>query len=156
MSIVAGTRIEWVLADLAINCAGGATTTIYPNTAGADFQHILTDSESVLMIAEDAGQLAKLDADATAAAAIHHVVLMDGEGDGERVLSWKQFQRVGEELLASSPDAVDVVLTATASDSLATLIYTSGTTGQAKGVELLHSCWLYEGRTVKKMVKKVW
>ena len=33
----------------------------------------------------------------------------------------------------------------------AALIYTSGTTGQAKGVELLHSCWLYEGRTLKQM-----
>jgi long-chain acyl-CoA synthetase len=151
VSIVAGTRIEWVLADLAINCAGGATTTIYPNTTGSDFQHILVDSESVLVIAEDAEQVAKLDADPAAAAGIHHVVVMDGEGDGERVLSWKQFEEAGEKLLSATPDAVDAMLDAIRPDNLATLIYTSGTTGQAKGVELLHSCWLYEGRTLKQM-----
>ena len=151
VSIVAGTRIEWVLADLAINCAGGATTTIYPNTAGSDVQHILTDSESVLVIAENAEQLAKLDADPAAAAGIRHVVVMDGDGDGGRVLSWAQLEEAGSKLLAATPDAVDAVLAATRPEHLATLIYTSGTTGQAKGVELLHSCWLYEGRTVKGM-----
>lgn len=151
VSIVAGTRIEWILADLAINCAGGATTTIYPNTTGSDFQHILVDSESVLVIAENAEQLAKLDADPTAAAGIHHIVVMDGSGDGERVLSWKQFEDAGAKHLAAAPDAVDAVLAATRPDQLATLIYTSGTTGLAKGVELLHSCWLYEAVTLREM-----
>jgi len=151
VSIVAGTRIEWVLADLAINCAGGATTTIYPNTTGPDFYHILTDSESVVMIAEDAEQVAKLDADPAAAAAIRHVVVMDGDGDGERILSWAQFEEAGNRLLAETPGAVDAVVAATRPEQLSTLIYTSGTTGQAKGVELLHSCWLYEGLTLKKM-----
>ena len=44
VAIVSNTRIEWVLADFAINSAGGATTTIYPNTQGEDFAHIVTDS----------------------------------------------------------------------------------------------------------------
>jgi len=151
VSIVAGTRIEWILADLAINCAGGATTTIYPNTTGSDFHHILTDSESVMMIAENAEQVAKLDADPSAAAGLRHVIVMDGEGDGDRLLSWAQFEEAGERLLASDPGAVDAVIAEIRPEHLATLIYTSGTTGQAKGVELLHSCWLYEGLTLKKM-----
>src|SRR4051794_6497681 len=41
VAIVANTRIEWILADYAINCAGGATTTIYPNTQANDFAHIV-------------------------------------------------------------------------------------------------------------------
>jgi long-chain acyl-CoA synthetase len=151
VAIVAGTRIEWILSDMAINCAGGATTTIYPNTAGADFHHILVDSESVLMIAENAEQVAKLDADPTAAVGLHHIVVMDGEGDGERILSWAQFEEAGRKLLSSTPDAVDAVLASTRPDHLATLIYTSGTTGLAKGVELLHSCWLYEGLAVRDL-----
>src|SRR5687767_10499972 len=30
VTILSGTRIEWILADLGILCAAGATTTIYP------------------------------------------------------------------------------------------------------------------------------
>jgi long-chain acyl-CoA synthetase len=151
VTIVASTRIEWVLADLAINCAGGATTTIYPNTVGDDFDHIITDSESVLMIAENVVQLAKLDSDPAVSARVRRVVLMDGEGDGERVLSWAQFVELGRQALAADPTVVDAVIAATDTDQLATLIYTSGTTGRAKGVELLHSCWVYEGLALREM-----
>ena len=151
VTIVAGTRIEWVLANQAKNCAGGATTTIYPNTTGDDFDHIIGDSGSVMVIAEDATQLAKLDAAPKVAAGVTHVVLMDGEGDGVRVLSWADLVERGEAKLTAEPGAVDAAIAATTSDQLATLIYTSGTTGQAKGVELLHSCWLYEGFTLRDM-----
>jgi long-chain acyl-CoA synthetase len=151
VTIVAGTRIEWVLADLAINCAGGATTTIYPNTMGEDFDHIVCDSGSVLMIAENATQLAKLDAEPKVAAGIAHVILMDGEGDGGRVLSWADLVKRGEAKLAEAPSIVDDAIAAATPDQLCTLIYTSGTTGRAKGVELLHSCWLYEGFTLRDM-----
>ena len=60
VAIVSTTRIEWILVDYAINCAGGATTTVYPNTQGNDFAHIITDSGSIILIAENADQLAKL------------------------------------------------------------------------------------------------
>ena len=36
VGIAAGTRLEWILADLAIMSAGGATTTVYPSTMGED------------------------------------------------------------------------------------------------------------------------
>ena len=85
VAIVSNTRIEWILADYAINCAGGATTTIYPNTQGRDFAHIVTDSGSVILVAENDEQLAKLDSSAEAEAQVRHVILFDGEGDGERV-----------------------------------------------------------------------
>lgn len=151
VTIVAGTRLEWVLADLAINCAGGATTTIYPNTTGDDFQHIIGDSGSVMVFAENAEQLAKLDAAPKVAAGITHVILMDGEGDGVRVLSWADLIQRGEAKLAEDPGVVDDAIAAATPDQLATLIYTSGTTGRAKGVELLHSCWVYEGLTLRDM-----
>src|SRR4051794_25523072 len=32
VGIAAGTRYEWILADLAVMCAAGATTTVYPST----------------------------------------------------------------------------------------------------------------------------
>jgi long-chain acyl-CoA synthetase len=149
--IVANTRIEWILADYAINCAGGATTTIYPNTSAPDFATIVVDSGAVILVAENAEQLDKLDTSAQAAEQVRHIILFDGEGDGERVLGWAQLAQRGRDLLASDPGAVDRAIAAIGRDDLATLIYTSGTTGTPKGVELTHLCWVYQAVVLDAM-----
>ena len=143
VAIAGATRIEWILADYAINVAGGATTTVYPNTSPEDFRYILGHSASRVLIVDSPEQLKKLDKKTRAGLA--HVIVMDGEGDGDTILSWQQLQDRGRALLAEQPDAVDRATAATGRDSLATLIYTSGTTGVPKGVELNHQNWIYVG-----------
>src|SRR5687767_9579736 len=56
VAIAASTRIEWVLADLAVTLAGTATTTVYPNTNADDVTYILDDCAAVAVFAEDAAQ----------------------------------------------------------------------------------------------------
>ena len=60
VGIASGTRFEWIVADLAILCAGAATTTVYPSTMADDVAYILADSECRIVFAEDEGQVAKL------------------------------------------------------------------------------------------------
>ncbi len=60
VGIASSTRYEWILADLAIMCAGGATTTVYPSTMADDVGYILADSECRVVFAEDDAQIAKL------------------------------------------------------------------------------------------------
>ena len=60
VGIASGTRYEWILADLAIMCAGAATTTVYPSTNAEDTAYILVDSECRVVFAEDDDQIAKL------------------------------------------------------------------------------------------------
>lgn len=151
VAIIGTTRIEWIIADYAVNLSGGATTTIYPNTQAGDFVHIVTDSGSVILVAENESHLAKLEASQEASAQIRHIVLIDGDGDGERVLSWQQLADRGAALLAQDPDAVTRATAATTGDGLATLIYTSGTTGMPKGVELTHQGWVYEAFAVDSL-----
>ena len=62
VGIASGTRYEWILADLAVMCAGGATTTVYPSTNAEDTAYILSDSECRVVFAEDDEQVAKLTA----------------------------------------------------------------------------------------------
>src|SRR5258705_7138903 len=76
VAIASNTRVDWVLADLGIMCAGAATTTIYPTTEAKDAAFILSDSGSKVLIAEDASQAAK-----TASASLPnltHIILMGG------------------------------------------------------------------------------
>ncbi len=149
VAIVASTRVEWILADLAIACAGGATTTVYRSTAAEDVDYILADSESVVVIAEDAGQVAKvLGADLPDLVA---VVLIEGEGDGDKVISWAALVERGRAVRKSRPQVVDERIDATGPESLATLIYTSGTTGRPKGVRLVHDNWTYVAKAVTEL-----
>jgi len=160
VAIACSTRYEWILADLATMCAGAATTTIYPSTMSDDVAYILADSESVLVFAEDAAQLAKVRAGGAGGSGVPRVVVVDGTVDGtvvdgtagetddDSVLTWRRLDEIGGAYLAEHPQAVESRVDAIDSDSLATLMYTSGTTGRPKGVRLRHSGWTYEGEAV--------
>jgi long-chain acyl-CoA synthetase len=148
VAIASGTRYEWILSDLAIMAAGAATTTVYPTTAAADVAYILADSGSRIVFAEDATQLAKLQEKRSELPDVIKVVLFDGDGDGDWVLSLGELEELGAKLLAEQPAVVADRVAAIESEHLATLIYTSGTTGRPKGVRLTHDSWTYEGAAV--------
>ncbi|MDQ3477232.1 MAG: AMP-binding protein, partial [Actinomycetota bacterium] len=148
VAIASGTRYEWIVADLAIMCAGAATTTVYPSSMSSDVAFILADSESRVVFAEDDSQVAKLREVRSEIPLVTAVVVFDGSGDGDWVLSLDDIATRGNELLSSSPSVIDDRIAAIQPESLATLIYTSGTTGRPKGVRLRHSSWTYEGAAV--------
>ncbi len=148
VDIAAGTRYEWILADLAIMCAGAATTTVYPTTIAQDVAYILADSECRIVFAEDDTQVAKLVEHRSELPHLRQVIVFDGEGDGDWVITLADLEAKGAELLASDPDAVTTAISKIQPDDLATLIYTSGTTGRSKGVRLRHSSWTYEGASI--------
>jgi len=148
VAIASGTRIEWILADLAILAAGAATTTVYPTTIADDVAYILADSESRIVFAEDDEQVAKLREKRSELPAVSKVVTFDGGGDGDWVISFADLEKLGEEYLADHPEIITERVAATTGDSLATLIYTSGTTGRPKGVRLKHNSWTYEGAVI--------
>jgi long-chain acyl-CoA synthetase len=143
VAIASNTRIEWVYADLAVMCAGGATTTVYPTTADDGVAFIVSDSGSRIVFAEDDVQIDKLKRRRDHLPDVVRVVTFDGTADGEWVLSLEELQALGAKHLVSHPTAVDESVAGVLPDHLATLIYTSGTTGQPKGVELTHRCWTY-------------
>ncbi|MEE6260692.1 AMP-dependent synthetase/ligase [Plantactinospora sonchi] len=146
VAIAANTRLDWVLADLGIMCAGGATTTVYPTTEPEDTAYILTDSGSKILIAENATQAGKVAA--ADLPALTHVVLMDGPADpaaNPPQLTLADLEVQGALALERDPELIERVVAEITPDRLATLIYTSGTTGRPKGVELLHAGWCWEG-----------
>ncbi|APS21679.1 AMP-dependent synthetase/ligase [Streptomyces parvus] len=150
VALSSATRVEWILIDLGVMCAGAATTTIYPSTNAEESAFILADSESRILIAEDAEQLAKARERRTELPDLAHVVVIDpagaepAEGDPEGwIITLADLEARGDELLAKTPDAVTERVAAITADQLATLIYTSGTTGRPKGVRLPHDNWSY-------------
>ncbi len=149
VGIASGTRYEWILADLAVMCAGAATTTVYPSTNEEDTAYILSDSECRVVFAEDDEQIAKLKARRSELPHLGTVITFDGTVDGDWVIGLDDLEKRGEEHLSAHPDAVTAAAAAIKPDQLATLIYTSGTTGRPKGVRLRHSSWVYEGEAIR-------
>lgn len=153
VAIAAATRLEWILSDLGILCAGAATTTVYPTTSAAETAFILADSGSRVLIAEDATQLAKVRERRSELAELVHVVVIDPEGaelgDDGWALTLDGLEERGAAYLEKNPDAVTDAVAALTKDQLATLIYTSGTTGRPKGVRLRQDAWSYMGRAIQ-------
>ncbi|MDQ0786924.1 long-chain fatty acid--CoA ligase [Streptomyces sp. B3I8] len=149
VALASSTRIEWILADLGIMCAGAATTTVYPQTNAEESAFILSDSESRVLIAEDAAQLAKAREKRAELPELAHVVVVDPAGvertaeEGDWVLTLDELESRGAAHLQKHPELIKERVGAITKDQLATLIYTSGTTGRPKGVRLPHDNWSY-------------
>jgi len=156
VAIASSTRIEWILADLGVLLAGAATTTVYPNTRPEDVSFILSDSGSCVVVAEDAGQLAKVADHRSDLPGVRAVVVIDAtgvdlEGAGGWVLTLDELADRGRALLAKAPGTIDERVVQLSPGMLQTLIYTSGTTGRPKGVELTHGNWLYIAEATERI-----
>ncbi|MFF4583977.1 AMP-dependent synthetase/ligase [Streptomyces sp. NPDC001388] len=151
VALASSTRIEWILADLAIMCAGAATTTIYPQTNAEESAFILSDSDSRVLIAENAAQLAKAVEKRAELPDLTHVVVIDPAGveSGEDwILTLDELEKRGAARLEKEPQLIKERVGAITKEQLATLIYTSGTTGRPKGVRLPHDNWSYMAKAI--------
>ena len=132
---------EWVILDHAAMMAGGAPAGIYTTCSPDEVQYIIHHSEALVVLVENAAQLAKVQARRAQLPLLKWIVLMRGATDvatggaGGDVLSWDQFLARADSVAEAE---LDRRVDALQPDDLATLIYTSGTTGPPKGVMLSH------------------
>ena len=143
VAILAESRPEWILCDLAVLAAGAVTVPIYPTLAASQVRYILQDSGARLALVSTAEQLGKLqdvrhllpaleavvvmDASAAAAASAQTLHETEARGHARMVAEWgagREFREAARHVAPSD---------------LATIIYTSGTTGEPKGVMLTHA-----------------
>lgn len=145
VSILCSTRLEWVLADLAVLATGAATTTIYPSNTAAESAFVINDSGSTLVVAENDEQVAKLRSVRAELPDVTKVIVIDGKASDD---GWVvPLESVSDE----GGGGYDAMVDAIGPGDLATLIYTSGTTGRPKGVELTHDNWLYAAGAVREL-----
>jgi long-chain acyl-CoA synthetase len=150
-AILSSTRIEWVLADLGILCAGAATSAIYPSSTADECAFILADSGAVVAFAENDQHVAKLAARRAELPALRHVVVFEGRASSDGwVMTLADLEARGQRLDEAHPGQFEETAALVRPEALATLLYTSGTTGRPKGVELTHACWIAQSRSVQQ------
>lgn len=136
VAIMAPTRYEWAVADLAIWFAGGVVVPIYDTSAPAQVEAIVADAGVRLAIGGTAAQTALLAAAfaSTAAGDLGAWSMDAGDGRTIETLSARAFE-VDDTALEIRRTTADI-------DSPATIVYTSGTTGEPKGAVLTHRNFL--------------
>lgn len=140
VGLMAKTRYEWTLCDLAIWAAGAVTVPVYDSSSADQLAWILGNSGATACILENSAHAAKLAEIRDQLPDLAHHWLIDGNGaDSEHQLA---------ALVAGGNSIDDAELferrDALTRDCLATVIYTSGTTGRPKGCELTHGNFLDE------------
>ena len=153
VAILAATSPVWVIADLGVLAAGGATTTVYTSNTPEECAHILGDSASTFCFAENPEQGAKLLEVRSELPGLKRVIVLEGDASsgGEWFLTLEELERLGEAWARDNPDGYERSWKSVGPEDLATLIYTSGTTGKPKGVALAHSNWVYEATAIEKI-----
>ena len=142
VAILANTRLEFTVADLAASTAGAIVVPVYSSNSPDECAWVLGDSGSKVVVCENAAQVAKVDLVRPALPALEHVVVIDGSADGA--------QTFGEvTALGRGRDAAELDSRASqvAADDACLIIYTSGTTGRPKGVVLTNRGFAAARRT---------
>jgi long-chain acyl-CoA synthetase len=121
--VLARTRLEWVLFDLALAQIGAVAAGVYPSSTPAETRYILEHSKAVGCLV-DAELRDKIED-----AKLEHVF------ESERL---DELRARGREHAESSPDALERARAQIGEDDLFTFIYTSGTTGPPKACMILN------------------
>lgn len=132
VAIMAETRYEWAVCDLAVWYAAGVVVPIYDTSAAAQVRAIVADAEVAMAIAGDQAQ----------AGLLSGALKERGVADPQ---VWTMDARPGADLaaladLGGSIAAAEVERRRVLADldSVATIVYTSGTTANPKGAHLSH------------------
>jgi long-chain acyl-CoA synthetase len=142
VALLSRTRLEWVVADVAIAMAGAVSVPIYPSLTAEHVAHILADSGSKLLLVDDPAILADLSA--ASVPELSTVVVFDGSREGPSEFTTRRLADLVLELEGEGASGEADLVPAAAPDDPFTYVYTSGTTGEPKGAVLTHANILYE------------
>jgi len=131
VAILSNTRVEFTVANLAVNAAGAIAVPVYPSNSADECAWVVGDSGAEVIVVEDAGQAAKIAEVRGELPALRHVVAIDGAVDGTPTIDEVAERGSGRDESELADRAARI-----SGDDPCLIIYTSGTTGRPKGVVL--------------------
>ena len=134
VGLLANTRPEWTFSSLAISRAGAVVVPIYPTNSPEECEWVLGNSDSRVVICEDAGQVAKIEQVRDRLEQLEHVVVIEFDASKNEI-SIEQLRERGR---GGDRAELERRCEAVSPEDPYTIIYTSGTTGAPKGVVLSH------------------
>src|SRR5215207_1028919 len=146
VSILGNTRPEWTYFDFAALSIGATVVPIYQTNSPEECRYVLENSDSKVVVVEDAEQLEKVRQVRDRLPQLEQIVMMTGSA--EDAISMDELAAKGAGGDAATWEAL---YSSVSKDDICTFIYTSGTTGPPKGCIISHGNY----RSMLRMIHEV-
>ena len=157
VAIMAEGMPEWLYSEIGTQAIGGVTNGVYTTDSAKQVQYIVSDSNTVVFIAENEEQLDKILEVRDRCPSLKKIVVIDEEGLSDfsdpMVISFAQLLQLGRDFENANPNVWEKELATGKSGDLAILIYTSGTTGAPKGAMISHRNILFQMMNVGNVLE---
>jgi long-chain acyl-CoA synthetase len=155
--IIGDNSIEWVLADMGIQCIGGVSVGVYATNAWQQVEYVVNHCDAKFLFMENEEQLDKWLRFRDNTPLLKKVIIWDTKGlssfKDPMVMTFEQLIEQGSKKNQEEPDLFDEMKAKVTPDDLAVIIYTSGTTGPPKGAMLTHQNVTWMAEAVDKTIK---
>jgi len=153
VSIQSEDRPEWVILDMATVAVRAITVGLYSTNPAAEVQYLLSDSGSVVHLAEDQEQAEKVMEVIEALPDLRKIIHIEPRGfrkwrDDDRFVSWDDFLELGRRHREENAGMVEGIMAQATGDDVITLVYTSGTTGPPKGAMLTNANFAFNAEVL--------
>lgn len=142
ISVIGDNKPEWIIAELAAQCARGLGTGIYQDSILKEVAYIINHSETKFVIAEDQEQVDKILDMQEELPGVKKVIYYDPKGmskyDSDLLAHFPDVMEMGREYEKSHPGQFEKNVENTKSEDVAWICTTSGTTGFPKLAMLTH------------------
>jgi long-chain acyl-CoA synthetase len=146
VAILGNTRPEWTYFDFAALSVGATVVPIYQTNSPEECRYVLENSDSKVVVVEDAEQLEKVRQVRDRLPQLEQIVLMTGNADD--AISMEELAAKGG---GGDDSTWETLWGAVTPEDICTFIYTSGTTGPPKGCIISHGNY----RAMLDMVNEV-
>ncbi|MGZ8512403.1 MAG: AMP-dependent synthetase/ligase [Candidatus Limnocylindria bacterium] len=150
--IIARTRPEWVIADLASLALGAVTCPIYPQSEPGQAAFVINNVGATVVFVDNAQQAAKIESIRADTPTLKHVITLEESGKFPPgtltladVAARSNTDPTVRRVWRDGIEAID-------RDHLATIIHTSGTTANPKGAVLSHGNLLFNYEAANQVV----
>ncbi len=129
---------KWILSELGIFYAGGISVPLSVKLEEESDIFFRLNHAGVSAVMVSASQAGKVRAVRDRLPELKHIILFEGEAQGEGEITFDELVGKGEVYLEANLDEFLKIGQGTGNDDYATITYTSGTTADPKGVILTH------------------
>ena len=150
--IIARTRAEWSISDLASLALGTVTCPIYPQSEPGQAAFVINNVKATAIFVENAQQAAKIESIRAECPTLQHVISFEASGKLppgtltlDDVMARADMDAANRRAWLDGIAAID-------RDHLATVIHTSGTTANPKGAMLSHGNLLFNFEAATQVV----
>jgi len=152
VSIIGDNCPEWVVIDMAAQCAGGVAVGVYATNAWPQVEYVIENSESKFFFVENEEQLDKWLSFRDNVPHLKKVIVWDLEGlrhfEDPMVMTFEEILELGKKVYEENPTLIEKRMDEVKPEDVSMLIYTSGTTGPPKGAMLTQRNLTWMGRAI--------